>query len=87
MGSVLVSRKGQGVIPATLRKKYGIEPAGKVEVTEIDNRICVIPIPATSIKGARGMLKMGRKSSRILFEERRKDKKLEAKRNKKWLKK
>lgn len=86
MGSVLVSKKGQVVIPAPLRKKYGIEPATKVEITEIDNKICIIPLPDSPIKGARGMLKMGRKSSSVLFSERRKDKELEIKKNKKWLK-
>ena len=87
MGTVLVSSKGQVVIPKELREKYGIEPAEKVEVTEIDNRICVIPLPADPIKEARGMLKMGKRASRILLEERRKDKKSEEKRVKRWLKK
>ena len=87
MGSVLVSSKGQVVIPKELREKYGIEPAKKVEVTEINDRICVIPLPADPIKEARGMLKMGKRATQILLEERRKDKKLEEKRAKRWLKK
>lgn len=87
MGAVIVSSKGQVVIPRELRKKYGIKPAKKVEVTEIDDRICVIPLPADPIKEARGMLKMRKRATQILFEERRRDKKLEEKRVKRWLKK
>lgn len=86
MGTVLVSSKGQVVIPKELREKYGIGPAGKVEVTEIDNRICVIPLPGDPIKEARGILKMGKRATRTLLEERRKDKSFEEKRVKRWLK-
>lgn len=87
MGAVMVSNKGQIVIPKELREKYGIEPKNKVEVTEIDARICIIPLLKDPIKEAKGMLKMKRKATEVLFEERRKDRKLEEKRVKKWLKK
>lgn len=87
MGTVLVSNKGQIVIPKELREKYGIEPKRRVEVTEIGNHIGIIPLPKDSLKEARGMLKWGEKATQILLKERAKDKKLDEERAKRWLKK
>ncbi|MTI84216.1 MAG: AbrB/MazE/SpoVT family DNA-binding domain-containing protein [Firmicutes bacterium] len=51
-----VSHKGQIVIPADLRKKYGIESNSTIKITEIDGYIAIVPIPKDPITAARGML-------------------------------
>lgn len=57
MSMVNVSPKGQLVIPAYLRKKYGIKAPGRAIITEKDGQIVIIPAPSDPIKEARGMLK------------------------------
>ena len=57
MAVVKVSVKGQIVIPAELRSKYGISPGDKVDIRDGDGKILVFPLPKDPIKKARGMLK------------------------------
>ena len=75
------TQKGQIVIPAALRKKYGITAGTRVEVTEGENgRIVLLPITRHFIHGLRGILK-GSNALKILEEERRKDRERE---DRKW---
>jgi len=39
MSCVTVSRKGQVVIPANLRRQLGIQPGSRVEISAVDGRI------------------------------------------------
>lgn len=39
MSCVTVSRKGQVVIPATLRRQLGIQPGSRVEILAVNGRI------------------------------------------------
>jgi AbrB family looped-hinge helix DNA binding protein len=57
MRVVKVSIKGQIVIPAVLRKKYGIRPNSKVVVTDRDGEIILLPFLDNPVKEARGILK------------------------------
>ena len=52
-----VSPKGQIVIPAELRKRFGIKPGSKVVVTEEEGRIVVLPLPDDPVEGSFGLLK------------------------------
>lgn len=52
-----VSPKGQVVIPAELRRKFGMKPGSRVAVMEEEGRIVVIPLPPDPIRGSFGMLK------------------------------
>jgi AbrB family looped-hinge helix DNA binding protein len=79
MAVVNVSYKGQIVIPAELRKKFGIEPNGKVEVTELNNGIVILPIPKDPIKQGRGFLKFKQPVAEIMREVKEEEKKLEDK--------
>jgi len=65
MSVVNVSHKGQVVIPAMLRKRFGIEPNSRVEVTEINNEIVILPLPKDPIKQGRGFLKFKQPVSEI----------------------
>ncbi|ESP92371.1 looped-hinge helix DNA binding domain, AbrB family, partial [Pseudoalteromonas luteoviolacea 2ta16] len=51
-----VSAKGQVVLPARIRKKYGIHPGGKIQLLEYDNLIYLIPPSEDPVKEAKGCL-------------------------------
>lgn len=64
--------KGQVVIPAALRKKYGIRPGTKFHVYDEDGRIVMQPITREYIQLVRGSLK-GSGAMKILMDERKRD--------------
>ena len=68
-----VSTKGQLVIPAELRRKYGIKPGTRVEIIDRGDHIVLQPITEEYVRKLRGSLKGGN-ALRVLEEERRKDK-------------
>jgi AbrB family looped-hinge helix DNA binding protein len=51
-----VSSKGQVVIPATLRKKYGLKAGSRVSINDEDGRFTVIPNPFDALLALRGCL-------------------------------
>jgi len=57
MGKAKLSHKGQVVIPAKLRKKYGIHPGSLVEIIDGGDRIVLRPAPKDPVEEAMGMLK------------------------------
>ncbi|MEN6351386.1 MAG: AbrB/MazE/SpoVT family DNA-binding domain-containing protein [Syntrophomonas sp.] len=57
MGAIKVTPKGQVVIPAEFRKKYGIKAPGQVLIAEREGHLVIMPIPDDPVAGARGMLK------------------------------
>ena len=70
-----VSAKGSVVIPASIRRKFGIEIGMTVKITEVNGSIRIIPLPKDPIAAARGFLKRetGSSLTEILLEERQKD--------------
>ena len=68
--------KGQIVIPASLRRKYGIKNGTKIIVTDIGDAIVLKPVTEQYLKNLQGSLK-GRGGLKVLVEERRKDKERE----------
>jgi len=59
--------KGQIVIPAVLRKKFGISKGTPVNVYEHNNKIIVEPVQKDPVREGRGMLKTkGRVLKRLL---------------------
>jgi AbrB family looped-hinge helix DNA binding protein len=68
--------KGQIVIPATLRRKYGIKNGTKIIVTDIGDAIVLKPVTEQYLKNLQGSLK-GKGGLKVLTEERRKDKERE----------
>ena len=73
--TITVSARGQMVIPASIRKRYGIKPNSKVELLDFGKEIVIVPIKVQSIAEARGILKGV--SSADLIRERRKARKQE----------
>lgn len=70
-----VTQKGQIVIPAKLRKKFGIRSGTKVAFIEEDERLLLQPLTADYIRSLRGILKGGRSPLKILLDERKRDRK------------
>ena len=52
--TVTISERGQMVLPARIRKKYGIDVRSKVEVLDMGGEIIIIPLPKGGFKAARG---------------------------------
>lgn len=65
--------KGQIVIPATLRRKYGIKNGTKIIVTDNGDSITLKPVTEQYLRNLQGSLK-GSGGLKVLTEERRKDK-------------
>ena len=73
MQSVKVLTKGQVVIPASIRKKYGIQPGCKIQVFQYGNLIYLVPPSKNPIKEAMGCLLSTPSLSEEVLKERRKD--------------
>lgn len=68
--------KGQIVIPASLRRKYGIKNGTKIIVTDIGDAIVLKPVTEQYLRNLQGSLK-GRGGLKVLLDERRKDRERE----------
>ena len=55
--TVTISERGQMVLPARIRKRYGIEARSKVEVLDKGGEIVIVPLPKGGFKGSRGLFK------------------------------
>ena len=64
--------KGQIVIPATLRRKYGIKNGTKIIVTDHGDSIGLKPVTEQYFRNLQGSLK-GKGGLKALVDERRKD--------------
>jgi len=73
MQCVKVLAKGQVVIPASIRKKYGIQPGSEIQVFEYGNIIYLVPPSKDPIEQAMGCLPSTPSLSKELLKERRKD--------------
>lgn len=71
-----ITKKGQIVIPAKLRKKYGIDPGTTIHVKDEDGKIVLTPITKEYISSLRGITE-GSGALKMLEEERRKDRERE----------
>ncbi|KAF0107070.1 MAG: SpoVT/AbrB domain-containing protein [Anaerolineaceae bacterium] len=64
--------KGQVVIPAVLRRKYGIKAGTKLAITDNGEAIILKPVNEASLKRLQGVLK-GKGVLKAIMEERRRD--------------
>ena len=72
----VVTTKGQLVIPARLRRRFGIKKGTMVTFTEDDGRIIVQPVTREFIRGLRGSLQGEPSALEILLDERQRERQL-----------
>jgi AbrB family looped-hinge helix DNA binding protein len=72
----VVTTKGQLVIPARLRRRFGIRQGTRVSFTEDGGRIIVQPVTREFIRGLRGSLKGERSGLDELLDERKRERAL-----------
>lgn len=80
MNTAYVTSKGQMVVPAHIRRRYGIKPGTRINFVEEGDRIIFQPVTREYISSFRGMFKRkpGEKSMvQELIEERRAEKEKE----------
>lgn len=73
MQSVKILAKGQMVIPASIRKKYNIQPGCKIQIFEYGDLIYIVPPSKDPIKQSLGCLPSTPSLSEELLKERMKD--------------
>ena len=73
MQRVKVLAKGQIVIPASMRKKYSIQPGCKIQIFEYGNLIYLVPPAEDPVEQAMGCLPATPSLSEELLKERKKD--------------
>ena len=71
-----VTSKGQLVIPAKLRRKFGIKAGTRVNFFEEEDGIKIIPVTAEIIKANKGFLDTGGKLLKSLMEEKKTEREL-----------
>jgi AbrB family looped-hinge helix DNA binding protein len=57
MQKVTISEKGQIVLPAALRRRYGLQKGDRLAVEEADGAIVLHPMPRHPLLALRGRLK------------------------------
>lgn len=77
METATVTSKGQLVVPAQIRRRYGIKPGIKVRFIERDHEILFQPVTKEYIRSVRGMLKSETSMTQELLKERAKDRERE----------
>jgi len=77
METAYVTSKGQLVVPAKLRRRFGIKPGTKVYFIERGDEILFQPVTKEYIRSVCGMLKSETSVTQELLKERAKDKERE----------
>jgi AbrB family looped-hinge helix DNA binding protein len=77
MSVATVSAKGWVVIPAEVRRKYGLRPGDKVNIVDYGGGISILPVPSDPIRQGRGLLKGRRSLTEALLESRAEERRLE----------
>jgi AbrB family looped-hinge helix DNA binding protein len=77
--NVIISQKGWVVIPAALRKKYGLKPGSNMQIVDYGGVFAMVPVIQDPINDGAGMLKGKTKLSNSIIEEHRKERELENK--------
>jgi AbrB family looped-hinge helix DNA binding protein len=72
----VVTTKGQLVIPARLRRRFGIKKGTMVTFVEDDGHIIVQPVTREFIRGLRGSLQGEPSALAALLEERKRERRL-----------
>jgi AbrB family looped-hinge helix DNA binding protein len=57
MQTLNILNKGQVVIPAILRERYGIKPGSRIEIRDAGDHLELYPLPTDPIGAFKGSLK------------------------------
>lgn len=77
METAYVTSKGQLVIPANLRKRYGIKAGTRVRFIERAGEIVIQPVTKEFIRSVCGMLKSDKSATKELLKDRARDRQRE----------
>lgn len=66
-----ITRRGQTVIPAAIRRRYGITEGGHLIWLDDGETIRVVPVPADAIQGLRGSGRGEGLTAKLLAERRK----------------
>jgi AbrB family looped-hinge helix DNA binding protein len=80
MDTARVTSKGQLLVPARLRRKYGIKAGTKIRFMERDNEIVLQPLTRDYIRGVCGLLKSSTSATHELLRERARDRRCQKRR-------
>jgi AbrB family looped-hinge helix DNA binding protein len=72
-----VTTKGQLVIPARIRRRFGIKAGTRIRFVERDGEIVLQPVTSAAIRGLCGILKSETSATADLLSERTRDKERE----------
>ena len=75
--NVKISQKGWVVIPAAMRKKYGLEPGAKLQVVDYGGVLAIVPTFDDPIHAGAGILKGGKPLTQAVVEEHRQERERE----------
>lgn len=81
METAYVTSKGQLVVPARLRRKYGIKAGTKVRFLERNTEIVLQPLTREYIRSACGLLEDAGPATPALLKERTRDRRREERRS------
>ena len=76
--NVKLSQKGWIVIPAALRKKYGLKPGADLQVVDYGGVLSIIPAAKNPIKSGVGMLKGTDSLTKAVLDEHRQERERES---------
>jgi AbrB family looped-hinge helix DNA binding protein len=71
--NVKLSQKGWVVIPACMRKKYGLKPGANLQVVDYGGVMAIVPVLNDPVKQGAGMLKGDDSLTQIVVEEHQRD--------------
>lgn len=77
MHTINVLNKGQVVIPAEFRRRYGINPGQVIEIRDAGDHLELYPLPADPIAAFRGSLSSFKSLADELIDEHRREVKLD----------
>lgn len=76
--NVRLSQKGWVVIPAAMRKKYGLKPGAYLQVVDYGGVLAIVPAFKNPIRDGAGMLKGGESLTQAVVKEHRKERERES---------
>lgn len=71
--NVTLSQKGWVVIPAALRRKYGLKPGAQLQFVDYGGVLELVPVADNPVEAAAGMLKGGKSLTEALLAEHRQE--------------